>query len=157
MAMRGTWGWMVLVGGMMGLVACSSSPPSTPLYTQYQRGEERALQYYARGRIATGPARLSESLRWAEIVDDRPAIVAQALNVSTVALALGEWSLAEHYLLKALQVAQALSDPTSVLRAQLGLAEIPLRRGQFDAAQTKFLVVLDEGVRKRTALPCWQP
>ncbi|MDG4555597.1 MAG: tetratricopeptide repeat protein [Candidatus Competibacter sp.] len=139
---------LLAVGLLAGLAACAGPAP-TPLRSQYQSSEERALRYHARGELPQALQGFRDSLRWAEIADDRPAIMAQALNVGTVALALGEWSLAEQHLRKVPRVATALSDPASLLQARLGLAEIHLRRGQFAAARTEFQQTLDEGREQR--------
>ncbi|MCB1825376.1 MAG: tetratricopeptide repeat protein [Candidatus Competibacteraceae bacterium] len=149
MVLRRGWSTALLAGGLLvGLVACGGPVP-TPLRSQYQSSEERALRHYARGELPRALQGFQDSLHWAEIADDRPAIVAQSLNVGAVALALGEWSLAERHLQKALRVAAALPDPASLLQARLGLAEIQLRRGRFAAARTKFQHALDEGREQR--------
>ena len=149
MALRCGRGAVLLAGGLLaGLTACGGPAP-TPLQSQYQSSEERALRYYARGELPRALQGFQDSLRWAEIADDRPAIVAQSLNVGAVALALGEWSLAERNLRKALRAATALPDPASLLQARLGLAEIQLRRGRFADARTEFQRALDQGREQR--------
>lgn len=145
---RGRGGALLAVGLLAGLAACGG-PALTPLQSQYQRSAERAQRYYARGELPQALQGFQDSLRWAEIADDRPAIVAQALNVGAVALALGEWSLAEQSLRGALRAAAALPDSASLLQARLGLAEIQLRHGRFAAARTEFQHALDEGRERR--------
>ncbi len=122
---------------LMGLAACSS-PALTPLQMQYQRGEERALRYHARGELSQALQAFQDNLRWAEMMDDRPAIVTQALNVGMIALALGELPLAEQRFAQAQRVALGVSDQGGQLRAQLGLAQVELRRERWVAAQTEF-------------------
>jgi len=132
-------------GGLLlaGLTACSG-PALTPLQSQYQREEERALRYHARGELPRALAAWRESLRWAEIADDRPAILRQELNVGVVALALEDWVLAEQSFQRAQRLAAALSDSAGELRASLGLAQISLRQGRFGDAQRRFQQVLDD-------------
>ncbi len=148
MPRRGRGATLLSIGLLAGLAACGG-PALTPLQSQYQSSEERALRYYARGELPRALQGFQDSLRWAEIADDRPAIVAQSLNIGAIALALGEWSLAEQHLRKVLRVAAALPDPVSLLQARLGLAEIQLRRGRFAAARPEFQHALDEGREQR--------
>lgn len=142
-AARCSMGWMA--GGLLlaGLTACSG-PALTPLQLQYQREEERALRTYARGELARALAAYQESLRWAEIADDRPAMMAQALNVGAVALALGDWALAERSFHRAQRLALTLSDPRGELQARLGLAQAGLRQGRFEIARRLFQQALDD-------------
>lgn len=128
---------------LAGLAACGG-PMLTPLQSQYQREEERALRYYARGELLQSLAAWRESLRWAEIADDRPEMLTQELNVGSVALMLGDWGLAEHSFQRAQRLAVALADSGSELRARLGLTQISLRQGRFDAARQGFQQVLDD-------------
>ncbi len=149
MALRRGRGEALLgVGLLAGLAACGG-PALTPLQSQYQHSEERALRYYARGELPQALQGFQDSLRRAEIADDRPAIVAQTLNVGAIALALGEWPLAERSLRGALRAAAALPDRASQSQARLGLAELELRRGRFAAARTEFQHALDEGRERR--------
>lgn len=134
-----------VAGGFLlaGLAACGG-PTLTPLQSQYQREEERALRYHARGELPRALATYRESLRWAEIADDRPAMLTQELNVGAVALTLGDWALAEQSFQRAQRLAAALADSGGGLRARLGLAQISLRQGQFDAARRGFQQGLDD-------------
>ncbi|MFZ1828644.1 MAG: tetratricopeptide repeat protein [Candidatus Competibacteraceae bacterium] len=125
---------VVLLGG---LTACSG-PALTPLQVQYQRGEERALRYHARGELPLARQAFQDNLRQAEMVDDRPMIVTQALNIGMVALALGELPLAEQNFAQAQRVALGINDQSGQLRAQLGLAQVALRREQWTVAQSEF-------------------
>ena len=133
-----------IAGGLLlvGLAACGGPAP-TPLQSQYQREEERALRYHARGELSRALAAYRESLRWAEIADDRPAMVMQALNIGAVALALGDWALAERSFQQAQRWAAAVPDPADELRARLGLAQTSLRQGRFEAARLAFQQALD--------------
>ncbi len=147
-----TGGAARVVGGLLlvGLAACGG-PALTPLQAQYQREEERALRYHARGELPQALAAYQESLRWAEIADDRPAMLAQALNVGTVALALGDWALAEGSFQRARRTAAALPDPGGELRARVGLAQVSLRQGRFEAARSAFQQALDDARGRDTA------
>ncbi len=143
------WGHRLLTGGLLlGLVACGG-PSLTPLQTRYQQSEERALRYHARGELSQALEAFQESLRWAELTDDRPAITAQALNIGRVALALDAEPLAEQSFQRARSTAATLGDAASGLRASLGLAQLALQRGQFDAAQAAFAQVLSEARQQR--------
>ncbi len=135
-----------LLGGMLvvGLTAACSGPALTPLQAQYQRETERALRYQARGELPAALAAWRESLRWAEIADDSPAILTQALNIGTVALALGDEALAASSFQQAQRLAAAVPDPAGALRARLGQAQIDLQQGRFVAAQAAFQQALAE-------------
>lgn len=128
---------------LVGLAACGGPAP-TPLQSQYQRETERALRYRARGELPRALAAYQESLRWAEIADDRSGVLTQELNVGGLALALGDWALAERSFQRAQSMATALSDSTGALRARLGLAQVGLRQGRFDEARRAFQQVVDE-------------
>jgi len=128
---------------LAGLAACGGPAP-TPLQSQYQRETERALRYHARGELSRALAAWQESLRWAEVADDRPAMLAQELNVGALALALGDWALAERSFQRAQLMAAALSDSVNESRARLGLAQVSLRQGRFGDARWAFQQVLDE-------------
>ncbi|MDG4551928.1 MAG: tetratricopeptide repeat protein [Candidatus Contendobacter sp.] len=128
---------------LAGLTACGGPAP-TPLQSQYQREAERALRYRARGELPRALAACQESLRWAEIADDRPGMLTQELNIGDLALALGDWALAERSFQRAQSMAAALSDATGALRARLGLAQISLRQGRFDEARLAFQQASDE-------------
>lgn len=134
-----------VAGGLLlaGLAACGG-PALTPLQSQYQRQEERALRYHARGELPQALAAYRDSLHWAEIADDRPAMLTQALNVGAVALMLGDGVLAEHSFQRAQRLAAVLNDSGGELRARLGLAQINLRQGQVDAARRVFQQTLDD-------------
>ena len=132
--------WRVaLVGGgaLLGLAGCGG-PALTPLQAQYQREEERALRFHARGELERSLGAFQDSLRWAEMADDRPGIMAQSLNVGSVALTLGDESLAEPAFQQALRAAVALPDPAGELPAPLGPAPLRLRVDQFEAARGGF-------------------
>jgi tetratricopeptide (TPR) repeat protein len=133
------------VGGLLlaGLTACGG-PALTPLQSQYQREAERALRYHARGELPRALAAWQESLRWAEMADDRPAMLTRTLNIGALALALGDWALAERSFQRAQAMAAALSDSADESRARLGLAQVSLRQGRFDDARRAFQQVLDE-------------
>jgi tetratricopeptide (TPR) repeat protein len=148
--MTGRWrGHWLLAGSLaLGLAACGGSGP-TPLQTQYQQSEERALRYHARGELSRALQAFEESLRWAELADDRPAIMAQALNIGRVALALDQEPVAEQSFQRAQSTATALGDAASGLRASLGLAQLDLQQGRFDAAQAAFAQVLSEARQQR--------
>ena len=135
-----------LLGGMLvvGLTAACSGPVLTPLQAQYQRETERALRYQARGELPAALAAWQESLRWAEIADDSPAMLTQALNIGTVALALGDEALAAASFQQAQRLATAAPDPAGALRARLGLAQIDLQQGRLAAAQAAFQQALAE-------------
>lgn len=96
------------------------------------------------GASAAALAACQESLRWAEIADDRPGMLTQELNIGDLALALGDWALAERSFQRAQSMAAALSDATGALRARLGLAQISLRQGRFDEARLAFQQASDE-------------
>ena len=132
-------------GGVLlaGLTACGG-PALTPLQSQYQREAERGLRYHARGELPRALAAWQESLRWAEIADDRPAMLMQELNIGVLALTLGDWALAERSFQQAQHMAAALSDVMSGLRARLGLAQVRLRQDRFGDAQRAFDQVLAE-------------
>lgn len=134
-----------VAGGFLlaGLAACGG-PTLTPLQSQYQREEERALRYHARGELPRALVAYQESLRWAEIADDRRAMLTQELNVGAVALTLGDWALAEQSFQRAQRLAAALADAGGELRARLALAQISLRQGRFDAARRGFQQGLDD-------------
>jgi tetratricopeptide (TPR) repeat protein len=125
------------------LAACGG-PTLTPLQAQYQREQERALRYHARGELPRAFLAYQHSLRWAEIADDRAAMVIQALNLGMIALALGEWALAEQSFQQAQRTAAGSQDTTGEWRARLGLAQVRLRQDQFAAAMTAFQQVLEE-------------
>ena len=146
----GGWqGYRILAGGLaLGLAACGR-PGLTPLQTQYQQSEERALRYHARGELSQALQAFQESLRWAELADDRAAIVAKALNVGRVALTLDAEPLAVQSFQRAQSTATTLGDAACGLRASLGLAQIDLQRGRFDAAQAAFAQTLIEARRQR--------
>lgn len=143
----GRWaGWAARIAGgwlLIGLTACGG-PALTPLQTQYQREAERALRYHARGELLAALAACQESLRWAEIADDRPAMLMQELNIGALALALGDWALAERHFQQAQQRAAALSDVMGATRARLGLAQVRLRQDRFGDAQQAFQQALTE-------------
>lgn len=128
---------------LIELAACSG-PALTPLQAQYQRGEERALRYHARGELPQALQAFQNNLRWAEIADNRSAMMAQALNVGAVALALGEGALAEQSFAQARQIAARSADRSHVIRAQLGLAQVALRRKRFEIARAEFQQALAE-------------
>lgn len=140
-----------VIGGLVltGLTACGG-PVLTPLQSQYQRETERALRYHARGELPRALASYRESLRWAEMADDRPAMLTQELNVGALALALGDGALAEGSFQRARLMAAALSDSTGELRARLGLAQVSLRQGRFDDARRAFQQAVD-GAQGRDA------
>jgi len=144
----GRWaGWAARIAGgwlLIGLTACGGPAALTPLQTQYQREAERALRYHARGELLAALAACQESLRWAEIADDRPAMLTQELNIGALALTLGDWALAERSFQQAQHIAAALSDAMSGLRARLGLAQVCLRQGRFGDAQQAFEQALAE-------------
>ncbi len=133
------------IGGLVltGLTACGGLA-LTPLQSRYQRETERALRYHAHGELSRALASYRESLRWAEMADDRPAMLAQELNVGALALALGDWALAEDGFQRAQLMAAVLSDSTGELRAGLGLAQVRLRQGRFDDARRAFQQALDD-------------
>ena len=143
----GRWaGWAARIAGgwlLIGLTACSG-PALTPLQTQYQREAERALRYHARGELLAALAACQESLRWAEIADDRPAMLTQELNIGALALTLDDWALAERHFQQAQQRAAALSDVMGATRARLGLAQVRLRQDRFGDAQQAFQQALTE-------------
>ncbi|MDG4597381.1 MAG: tetratricopeptide repeat protein [Candidatus Contendobacter sp.] len=128
---------------LTGLMACGG-PALTPLQSQYQRETERALRYHARGELPRALAAYQESLRWAEIADDRPAMLTQELNIGALALALGDWALAEGSFQRAQSMAAALSDSADESRARLGLAQVSLRQGRYDDARRAFQQALDD-------------
>jgi len=138
----GRWaGWAARIAGgwlLIGLTACGGPAALTPLQTQYQREAERALRYHARGELLAALAACQESLRWAEIADDRPAMLTQELNIGALALTLGDWALAERSFQQAQQRAAALSDVMGATRARLGLAQVRLRQDRFGDAQRAF-------------------
>ena len=144
----GRWaGWAARIAGgwlLIGLTACGGPAALTPLQTQYQREAERALRYHARGELLAALAACQESLRWAEIADDRPAMLMQELNIGALALALGDWALAERSFQQAQHIAAALSDAMSGLQARLGLAQVRLRQDRFGDAQRAFEQALAE-------------
>ena len=144
----GRWaGWAARIAGgwlLIGLTACGGPAALTPLQTQYQREAERALRYHARGELLAALAACQESLRWAEIADDRPAMLTQELNIGALALTLGDWALAERYFQQAQQRAAALSDVMGATRARLGLAQVRLRQDRFGDAQRAFEQALTE-------------
>lgn len=144
----GRWaGWAARIAGgwlLIGLTACGGPAALTPLQTQYQREAERALRYHARGELLAALAACQESLRWAEIADDRPAMLTQELNIGALALTLGDWALAERYFQQAQQRAAALSDVMGATRARLGLAQVRLRQDRFGDAQRAFEQALAE-------------
>lgn len=144
----GRWaGWAARIAGgwlLIGLTACGGPAALTPLQTQYQREAERALRYHARGELLAALAACQESLRWAEIADDRPAMLTQELNIGALALTLGDWALAERYFQQAQQRAAALSDVMGATRARLGLAQVRLRQDRFGDAQQAFQQALTE-------------
>ena len=144
MARRTGWVARTAVGPLLAALTACGGPALTPLQSQYQREAERALRYHARGELPQALAACRESLRWAEIADDRPAMLTQELNVGALALALGDWTLAERSFQRAQPMAAALSDSTSELQARLGLAQVSLRQGRFDDAQRAFQQVLDD-------------
>ena len=134
----------MLSGGLLlGLAGCGG-PALTPLQTQYRQSEERALRYHARGELPKALQAFQDSLLWAELADDRPARVAQGLNVGRVALALGDEPLARQSFQQAQRTATALGDLDGRLRASLGLAQLELQRGQFEAAREAFAQTLNE-------------
>ncbi len=144
----GRWaGWAARIAGgwlLIGLTACGGPAALTPLQTQYQREAERALRYHARGELLAALAACQESLRWAEIADDRPAMLTQELNIGALALTLGDWALAERSFQQAQHIAAALSDAMSGLQARLGLAQVRLRQDRFGDAQRAFEQALAE-------------
>lgn len=144
----GRWaGWAARIAGgwlLIGLTACGGPAALTPLQTQYQREAERALRYHARGELLAALAACQESLRWAEIADDRPAMLTQELNIGALALTLGDWALAERHFQQAQQRAAALSDVMGATRARLGLAQVRLRQDRFGDAQQAFQQALTE-------------
>ncbi|HRZ22723.1 MAG TPA: hypothetical protein P5326_01650 [Candidatus Contendobacter sp.] len=144
----GRWaGWAARIAGgwlLIGLTACGGPAALTPLQTQYQREAERALRYHARGELLAALAACQESLRWAEIADDRPAMLTQELNIGALALTLGDWALAERSFQQAQQRAAALSDVMGATRARLGLAQVRLRQDRFGDAQRAFEQALAE-------------
>lgn len=146
--MMGRWaGWAARIAGgwlLIGLTACGGPAALTPLQTQYQREAERALRYHARGELLAALAACQESLRWAEIADDRPAMLTQELNIGALALTLGDWALAERSFQQAQHIAAALSDAMSGLQARLGLAQVRLRQDRFGDAQRAFEQALAE-------------
>lgn len=129
--------------GALLLIAACGGPALTPLQSQYQREQDRAGRYYARGELPRALQAYQDSLRWAEIADDRAAILTQALNVGAIALTLGEWALAERSFQQAQRNAVAVQDAEGQLQARLGLAQIDLRQGQFAAAKTAFQQTLE--------------
>ncbi len=134
------------VGGLLlvGLVTACGGLALTPLQSRYQREEERALRYHAQGELSRALAAYRESLRWAEIADDRPAMLIQNLSIGWVALALGQGALAESSFQRAQRLAAVLPDPEGELRARLGLAQASLQQGRFDPARRMFQQALDE-------------
>ncbi len=147
-----TGGAARVAGGLLlvGLTACGG-PALTPLQSQYQHEAERALRYHARGELPRALVAYQESLRWAEIADDRLAMLAQDLNVGAVALDLGDWALAERSFRWAQRLATALSNPEGELRARLGLAQASLRQDRFEAARSAFQQALDDARGRDTA------
>lgn len=139
----------LLAGGLALSLAACGGPGLTPLQTQYQQSEERALRYHARGELSKALQAFEESLRWAELADDRPAIVAQALNVGRVAQALDEEPLAEQSFQRARSMATMLGDTAGGVRASLGLAQLDLQRRRFEAAQAAFAQILSEARRQQ--------
>lgn len=133
---------MILIGMLVVLVGCGG-PALTPLQSQYQREQERARRYHARSELPRALQAYQDCLRWAEMSDDRPAIVAQALNIGAIALTLGEWTLAEQSFQRAQRRATELRDATGQLQAQLGLAQVRLRQGQFEVARIAFQQALE--------------
>jgi tetratricopeptide (TPR) repeat protein len=129
----GGWqGYRILAGGLaLGLAACGR-PGLTPLQTQYQQSEERALRYHARGELSQALQAFQESLRWAELADDRAAIVAQALNVGRVALTLDAEPLAVQSFQRAQSTATTLGDDAA--QAAFAQTLIEARRQRDDAA-----------------------
>lgn len=148
--MTGLWRrHRLLAGGLALSLAACGGPGLTPLQTQYQQSEERALRYHARGELSKALQAFEESLRWAELADDRTAIVAQALNVGRVAQALDAEPLAEQSFQRARSMATTLGDAAGGLRAGLGLAQLDLQRSRFEAAQAAFAQTLIEARRQR--------
>lgn len=145
-------GWVArTAGGLLSvMVTACGGPALTPLQSQYQSEAERASRYHARGELPRALAAYQESLRWAEVADDRLAMLTQELNVGALALVLGDWTLAERSFQRAQSMALALSDSTSELQARLGLAQVNLRQGRFDTARQTFQQAL-EAVRGRDA------
>jgi tetratricopeptide (TPR) repeat protein len=133
----------LLMAALFSLAACGG-PALTPLQTQYQREQERALRHAALGQLPRALQAYRDSLHWAELTDNRPAMVAQALNVGVVALSLGEWALAEHGFQQAQRIAAGLQDSASGLQARLGLAQVELRQSRFETARAAFAAVLAE-------------
>lgn len=122
---------------LAGLANCGGPAP-TPLQARFLREEERALRYHATGELPRALQAFQASLATAELLDDRPAIMAQSLQIGFVALTLAESALAERYLRRALAAATALGDGTGSLQARLGLTQVQLLRGQFEAASDAF-------------------
>ncbi|HRD66108.1 MAG TPA: tetratricopeptide repeat protein [Candidatus Competibacter sp.] len=135
---------LILCGMLLGGAGCGG-PASTPLQAQYRREEERALRYHAKGELPQALQAFRDSLRWAELADDRPAIMVQSLQIGTVALALGEWSVAEQSFWRAERMAAEIKASEGVLQARLGFARASLMRGRLDVAREAFAKALVEG------------
>lgn len=144
MAVRGRWRGALLAGGvLLGLAGCGGPAP-TPLQARYLREEERALRYHAAGELPRASQALQASLATAELIDDRPAIMAQSLQIGFTALTLGEGSLAERNFQRAWRAAIGLGDAPGMAQARLGLAQVGLMRGEFAAASEAFRRALVE-------------
>ena len=157
--------WRVALTGMLWTLAACGGPVLMPLQAQYQCEQERALRYHAQGELPRALHAYQASLRWAEIADDRAAMMTQALDLGMVALALGEWALAlgewalalgewalaEQSFQQAQRTAVGLRDTTGEGRARLGLAQVRLRQGQFAAAMTAFQQALEDVHERDTA------
>ena len=138
MVARNGWCEALIVGGvLLGLTGCGG-PALTPLQARYQREEERALRYHSAGELPRALQAFQASLATAELVDDRPGIAAQSLQIGSAALMLGDVLLAERSFQRAWRIAVALGDATRALQARLGLAQVGLMRGEFEAARETF-------------------
>lgn len=138
MVVRNGWREALITGGvLLGLTGCGG-PALTPLQARYQREEERALRYRLAGELPRALEAFQASLGAAELVDDRPGIVAQSLQIGSAALMLGNWPLAERSFQRAWRTAAALGDSTGMLHARLGLAQVGLMRGEREVARDAF-------------------
>ncbi len=121
----------VLVGG------CASAPTLPTLVEERHVYEQRALDRYASGELADAVANFRQAVRFAELADDRNALMVDLLNLGAVADESGLGDDAAQAYRRAHSLAQVTGRSDLELQALNGLAQVRYRAG--DCAQASQL------------------
>lgn len=133
---------VALLGG------CAAAPTLPSLVEQRQIYEQRAMGRYGTGDLVDAERNFREAVQWAELADDRAALIANLLNLGAVYGELGDHPAAVQAYGRALDLAALEQRTLLELHALAGLAEIRYRqRDRTGAAGLYQRLIAHPGIR----------